>query len=152
MRKDETQREGCGDVEKIDVIESVRVKTGGVGRDGDGGRDGERMEDGEDDAERRRVVTLTNSTGGGGGVGGGGGLKALSEVASVRASSNGPTTALTGSARGARISDLLISPTFGGGRGVVVPEGLTETGGDVVVLCQYMGSSSCSSNSTRSPC
>ena len=114
MRKDETQCEGCGDVENIDVIESVRVRTGGVGRDGDGGRDGERMRGGEDDAERRRVLTLTNSTGGGGGGGGGGELKALSEVASVSASSNGPTTDLTGSARGARISDLSISPTFSG--------------------------------------
>lgn len=42
MRKDETQREGCGDVEKVEDIDSVRVRTGGVGRDGDGGRDGER--------------------------------------------------------------------------------------------------------------
>lgn len=115
MRKFETQREGCGDEEKMDVIESVRVKTGGVGRDGDGGRDGERMRGGEDDAERR-VVTLTNSTGGGGG----GGLKALSDVASVRESSKWPTTelstpALTGSARGPRISELSISTAGGGG-------------------------------------
>lgn len=116
MRKDDTQRDGCGDVEKVEVIESVRVRMGGVGRDGDGGRDGERWWGGEEDAERR-VVTLTNSTGGGGGggAGGGGGLKALSEVASLRASSNGPTTALTGSARGARILELSISPAVGGG-------------------------------------
>ena len=109
MRKDETQREGSEDEEKVEVVNSVRVRTGGVGRDGDGGRDGERMWDGEEDAERA-VVTLTNSTGGGGG-----GLKALSDVASVRASSNGTTTALTGSARGPRMSELSVSSAGGGG-------------------------------------
>lgn len=39
MRKDETHR--CEDVEKVEV-DSVRVRTGGVGRDGDGGSEGER--------------------------------------------------------------------------------------------------------------
>ena len=115
MRKDETQRVGSEDEEKVEVVNSVRVRTGGVGRDGDGGRDGERWWGGEEDAERRRVVTLTNSTGGGGKGGGGGGLKGLSDVASTRASSNGPTTALTGSARGPRMSELSVSPAGGGG-------------------------------------
>jgi len=118
VRKFETQREGCEVEEKVEV-DSVRVRTGGVGRDGDGGRDGERRRRGEGGAERR-VVTLTNSIGGGGGGGGGGELKALSDVASVRESSKWPTTglstiALTGSARGPRISELSISPAGGGG-------------------------------------
>lgn len=118
MRKVETQREGNEVEEKVEV-DSVRVRTGGVGRDGDGGRDGERRMDGEG-GEERRVVTLTNSTGGGGGGGGGGGLKALSDVASVRTSRNGPTIrlssiALTGSAKGPRISELSISPAADGG-------------------------------------
>lgn len=110
MRKDETQREGSEDEEKVGVVNSVRDNKGGVGRDGDGGRDGERRRGGDDDAERR-LVTSTNSTGGGGG----GGLKALSDVASLRASSNGPTTALTGSTRGPRRSELSISPAASGG-------------------------------------
>jgi hypothetical protein len=113
VRKDETQREGSEEEEKVEVVNSVRVRMGGVGRDGDGGRDGERVWGGEDDAERR-VVTLTNSTGGGG-SGGGGGLKALSDVASVRASSNGPTTALTGFAMGPMMSELSVLSAGGGG-------------------------------------
>lgn len=83
-----------------------------------------------------------NSTGGGGGAGARGGVKALSDVASVRASSKGPTTDFTGSASGARMS-LLVG---GGCWGVVVPEGPTD-----VDLCQYMGSSSCLSSSSSKP-
>jgi short-subunit dehydrogenase len=51
VRKDETQREGSEDEVKVEVVNSGRVRTGGVGRDGDGGRDGERRWGGEDDAE-----------------------------------------------------------------------------------------------------
>lgn len=96
--------------------------------------------------------------------GGGGGANVSSEVASLRASSNGlttllSTTVLTGSTRVPRT--WTAESGIGcdcGSCGVAAPEGTGGIGdcdngdGDEWCSCQYMGSSSCSRSSASNPC
>jgi hypothetical protein len=83
VRKEVIQREGRVADEKVEV-DCTRVNMGGDGREGEGGRDGDRTR-GEVEVVRRRG-TLTDRSPDGGGTNG------LSEVASLRASSNGSTS------------------------------------------------------------
>lgn len=83
--------------ENVD-IESTRDSTGGEIREGEGGREGDRARGERETDSRRRGGMSTDSARGGGG----GGANVSSEVASLRASSNGLTallssTVLTGS-------------------------------------------------------
>lgn len=83
--------------ENVD-IESTRDSTGGEIREGEGGREGDRARGERETDSRRRGGMSTDSARGGGG----GGANVSSEVASLRASSNGltallSTTVLTGS-------------------------------------------------------
>jgi len=119
------KRDGRDADEKVEV-DCTRVNIGGDGREGEGGRDGDRaMGEG---GPRRRGVTLTDCTPDGGGANG------LSEVASLRASSNGLTTSvstmvLTGSSTAPNIAaaESLFDCGCGcEGCGVVVPEGTAD--------------------------
>lgn len=144
------KRDGRDADEKVEV-DCTRVNVGGDGREGEGGRDGDRaMGEG---GLRRRGVTLTDCTPDGGGANG------LSEVASLRASSNGLTTSvsiLAGSSSALNMATS-VSSFDCGGCGVVVPEGTADDarGGeddcDGACSCQYMGSSSCSNSSASKP-
>lgn len=144
--------------EKVEV-DCTRVNIGGDGREGDGGRDGDRVT-GEGGAGLRGV-TLTDRTSDRGGANG------LSEVASLRASSNGlkmlfSIIDFTGSTT---VPNILAAESLGGcgcgGCGVLIPEGLAdfvadgEGDGDAdddgACSCQYMGSSSCSNSSASNP-
>jgi len=144
-------------------IESTRDSTGGDVREGEGGREGDRVR-GECEAGRRGGMPTDSARGGGGG-----GANVSSEVASLRASSNGlttllSTTVLTGSTSVPRIWTAESGVGCDcGGCGVVVPEGTAGIGdcdgncdgdgnGDEGCSCQYMGSSSCSSSSASNPC
>jgi hypothetical protein len=120
------KRDGRDADEKVEV-DCTRVNIGGDGREGEGGRDGDRaMGDG---GLRRRGVTLIDCT-----SDGGGGANGLSEVASLRASSNGLTTsvstmALTGSSKVPNIATAESSSDCGcgcEGWGVAVPEGTAD--------------------------
>ena len=144
--------------EKVEV-DCTRVNIGGDGREGDGGRDGDRVR-GEGGAGLRGV-TLTDRTSDRGGANG------LSEVASLRASSNGlrvfSITDFTGSTTAPSIlaGESLVGCGCGG-CGVLIPEGLADldadgdgdggADGDGACSCQYMGSSSCSNSSVSNPC
>jgi hypothetical protein len=143
--------------------ESTRDSTGGEGREGEGGREGDRVTGERETVSRRRGGIPTDSARGGGG----GRANVSSEVASLRASSNGlttllSTTVLTGSTSVPRIWTGVGCDC--GGCGVAVPEGTAGIGdcdgngddddgnGDEGCSCQYMGSSSCSSSSASNPC
>jgi len=147
-------------------IESTRDSTGGEGREGEGGREGDRARGECETVSRRRGGMLTDSDRGGGG----GGANVFSEVASLRASSNGlatllSMTALTGSTS---VKIRAAKSTVGcgcGGSGVAVPEGTADADadgigdgngnggdGDEACSCQYMRSSSCSKSSASNPC
>jgi hypothetical protein len=147
--------------------ESTRDSTGGEGREGEGGREGDRVIGDRETVSLRRGGMATDSARGGGG----GTANVSSEVASLRASSNGltsllSTTVLTGSTSVPRIWTAESGASGGcGGCGVTVPEGTGGIGdcdgngdddgnGDegCSCSCQYMGSSSCSSSSASNPC
>jgi hypothetical protein len=145
--------------------ESTRDSTGGEGREGEGGREGDRAIGERETVSRRRGGMATDSARGGGGCG----ANVSSEVASLRASSNGLTTllstaVLTGSTNAPRIWTAESGVGCDcGGCGVAVPEGTAGIGdcdgnggddgnGDEGCSCQYMGSSSCSSSSASNPC
>lgn len=142
--------------------ESTRDSTGGEGREGEGGREGDRARGDRETVSRRRGGMATDFARGGG-------ANVSSEVASLRASSNGfPTllsiTVLTGSTSVPRTWTAESGDGCDcGGCGVVVPEGTAGIGdgdgngddggnGDGGCSCQYMGSSSCSSSSASNPC
>jgi hypothetical protein len=145
-------------------VDSTRDNIGGEGREGEGGREGDRIS-GELEAfsDRRGGVLKESDRGGGGGW-----ANVFSEVASLRASSNGLTTAvsttdLTGSTSVPSIWTAGSGIGCGWeGCGVVEPEGMADadTGGigdddgngEGACSCQYMGSSSCSSSSASKPC
>ena len=144
--------------------ESTRDSTGGEGREGEGGREGDRARGECETVSRRRGGMPTDSArGGGGGV-----ANVSSEVASLRASSNGLTTllstvVLTGLTSAPRIWTAESGVGSDCGCGVAVPEGTGGIGdcdgngdddgnGDEGCSCQYMGSSSCSSSSASNPC
>jgi hypothetical protein len=100
VRREVIRREGRDEAgEKVEV-DSMRDSMGGDGREGEGGRDGDRWM-GEEEGGAWCGVTPTDT------VCDGGGAKGLSEVASLRASSNGlravvvvSIAVLIGSARG----------------------------------------------------
>ena len=163
MRKDVIQREGRDEGEKVDV-DSTRDNIGGEGREGEGGREGDRISGELEAFSDRRGGVLTESDRGGGG----GWANVFSEVASLRASSNGLTTAvsttdLTGSTSVPSIWTAESGIDCGWeGCGVVEPEGMADAdaggmgdddgNGEGACSCQYMGSSSCSSSSASRPC
>lgn len=101
MRREVIRREGRDEAgEKVEV-DSMRDSMGGDGREGEGGREGDRRIGEEEGGAWGCGVTPTDT------VCDGGGAKGLSEVASLRASSNGlraivvvSIAVLTGSARG----------------------------------------------------
>ena len=145
--------------------ESTRDSTGGEGREGEGGRDGDRARGECETVSRRRGGMPTDSGRGGSRDG----ANASSEVASLRASSNGLTTLLSKAVLAGSTSVPRIWTAGSGvgcdcgGCGVVVPEGTAGIGdcdgngdddgnGDEGCSCQYMGSSSCSSSSASNPC
>ena len=144
--------------------ESTRDSTGGEGREGEGGREGDRARGEPETVSRRRGGMPTDSARGGGG----GGANVSSEVASLRASSNGlttllSTTVLTGSTSVPRTWTAESGVCDCGGCGVVLPEETAGIGdcdgncdddgtGDEGCSCQYMGSSSCSNSSVSNPC
>lgn len=159
MRKDDIQREGMDAGEKVD---STRDSTGGMGREGEGGREGDRAR-GEDEAvSYRRGGIPTDSDRGGSRDG----ANVFSEVASLRASNNGLTTAVsTADLTGSTSVPSIWTAGIGcgcGGCGVVEPEGMADVdadgigdddgNGEEACSCQYMGSSSCSSSSASKPC
>jgi hypothetical protein len=140
--------------------ESTRDSTGGEGREGEGGREGDRAR-GECDSRRRGGMATDSARGGGGG-----GANVSSEVASLRASSNGLTTLLSATVLTSVPRIWTAESGVGsdcGGCGVAAPEGTGGIGdcdgngdddgnGDEECSCQYMGSSSCSSSSASNPC
>jgi hypothetical protein len=149
--------------ENVDT-ESTRDSTGGEGREGEGGREGDRARGERESVSRRRGGMGMDSDRGGGG----GEANVSSEVASLRASSNGLTTllstaVLTGSTSVPRIWTAESGVGCDcGGCGVAVPEGTASIGdgdgngdddgnGDEGCSCQYMGSSSCSNSSVSNP-
>jgi hypothetical protein len=159
VRKDDIQREGMDAGEKVD---STRDSTGGVGREGEGGREGDRARGEREAVSYRRGGIPTDSDRGGSR----GGPNAFSEVASLRASSNGLTTAvstadLTGSTNVPSIWTAGIGCGCGG-CGVVESEGMADVdadgigdddgNGEKACSCQYMESSLCSSSSASRPC
>lgn len=161
MRKDVIQREGMDAGEKVD---STRDSIGGVGREGEGGREGDRASGEREAVSDRRGGIPTDSDRGGSGSGGE--ANVFSDVASLRASSNGLTTALsTADLTGSTSVPSIWTAGIGcgcGGCGVVEPEGMADVdangigdddgNGDEACSCQYMGSSSCSSSSASKPC
>lgn len=163
VRKDDIQREGKDVDENVDT-ESTRDSTGGEGREGEGGREGDRARGERETVSRRRGGMPTDSARGGGEDG----ANVSSEVASLRASSNGLTTLLsTAFLAGSTSVPRIWTAESGvgcdcGGCGVAAPEGTAGIGdgdgdgddgnGDEGCSCQYMGSSSCSSSSASNPC
>jgi hypothetical protein len=143
-------------------VDSTRDSTGGVGRKGEGGREGDRARGEREAVSYRRGGIPTDSDRGGSR----GGPNAFSEVASLRASSNGLTTAvstadLTGSTNVPSIWTAGIGCGCGG-CGVVESEGMADVdadgigdddgNGEKACSCQYMESSLCSSSSASRPC